>query len=338
MRASTRFKRASHTHVCCQLVCGASAPSSRTAGEPVNPFYVPSRPGTSWYLANSQLSKRQRTSGQFIYDLEYIAPEALLSRSGANSVSALSNRCQLRRRGRERCSCRIWNGNAPTCWALRITSHYHCSQRIDSHEPSAPMTAIRDIIPLAATPAPPSRWQASHLLFRPGECWWRGAAANLAQPLNRFHPGRSRGRLDRLRPEPVTARAREVWEGLLGAPRYKLAELIAREAPESVDGAATRLWTAVECLKKAGIPEGAPLVFDSISAPGWVLLRSGKSRIATFICQVQGLSESLAVGVLTTLPEAASLEQSRLAGPIAGSDGCFAPPSSEPVSVDHSER
>ncbi|MES1210838.1 MAG: polyketide synthase dehydratase domain-containing protein, partial [Acidobacteriota bacterium] len=73
--------------------------------------------------------------------------------------------------------------------------------------------------------------------------------------------------------EPVTERTEAVWRDLLGE-RFALAELIARERGETSDAAATRVWAAIESLKKAGVPHGAPLVLEglSTSSDGWLLL------------------------------------------------------------------
>jgi enediyne polyketide synthase len=98
--------------------------------------------------------------------------------------------------------------------------------------------------------------------------------------------------------EPVTGRTEEVWRDLLGE-HFALAELIASENGESGDSAATRVWTAVESLKKAGVPHGAPLVLDrSEASDGWLLLRSGDLRIGTYLGPVRELSGSAAHAVL----------------------------------------
>ncbi len=101
--------------------------------------------------------------------------------------------------------------------------------------------------------------------------------------------------------EPVTERSEEVWRDLLGD-RFALAELIAAERGETRDDAATRVWTAVESLKKAGVPHGAPLVLDraldDAETGGWLLLRSGDLRIGTFLGPVKELSGPAALAVL----------------------------------------
>jgi enediyne polyketide synthase len=96
--------------------------------------------------------------------------------------------------------------------------------------------------------------------------------------------------------EAVTPRPVEAWRGLLGAERFRLAELLARQ--EDFNTAATRVWTAIECLKKAGALTGAPLVFDAAHKDGWILLRSGSLLVATYLAQVRDESGATVLSVL----------------------------------------
>src|SRR6185295_1524201 len=98
--------------------------------------------------------------------------------------------------------------------------------------------------------------------------------------------------------ERVTGRAAEVWLGLLGAERFRLAELIASERNEGLDGAATRVWAAVESLVKAGAPQDSPLVLENAIGDGWLLLRAGELRIGTLLASVRELSGPAALAVL----------------------------------------
>jgi enediyne polyketide synthase len=95
--------------------------------------------------------------------------------------------------------------------------------------------------------------------------------------------------------EPVVARTDAAWRDLLGPERFKLASRIS--SGQDLDGAATRLWNAIECLKKAGLPADAPLVLDSTTPDGWVLLRSGSLTIASCLASVRGTKAPLAVAV-----------------------------------------
>jgi enediyne polyketide synthase len=97
--------------------------------------------------------------------------------------------------------------------------------------------------------------------------------------------------------EVVVPHPEDVWRGLLGEEKFKLAELIARERTESVDAAATRLWTAIECLKKIGQQVPAPLMLESNTEDGWTLLRSGTIVILTCVMAVHGVNSSLSLAV-----------------------------------------
>ncbi|MFP5287524.1 MAG: polyketide synthase dehydratase domain-containing protein, partial [Thermoanaerobaculia bacterium] len=98
--------------------------------------------------------------------------------------------------------------------------------------------------------------------------------------------------------EPVAPREPGVWRDLLGAERFQLAELIARERGETPDEAATRVWAAAESLTKAGVPHGAPLTLDTTSDDGWLTFRSGDLRIGTFVGPVRELAGGAALAVL----------------------------------------
>jgi len=99
--------------------------------------------------------------------------------------------------------------------------------------------------------------------------------------------------------ELVTTRPSETWSDMLGVERFKLAELISRETQETLDVAATRVWTSVECLKKAGAGVNAPLVFVSASPNGWILLASGELKMASGVIKRESVQDDLAVALLT---------------------------------------
>ncbi|WP_103532206.1 type I polyketide synthase [Streptomyces sp. SM11] len=98
--------------------------------------------------------------------------------------------------------------------------------------------------------------------------------------------------------EAVAARGAAAWEGLLGE-NGDLSALVAKETGEHPDTSATRVWTAVECLKKAGLPAGAPLTLEPQNRPGWVVLTAGALRIATFVTTLRHVAEPVALAFLT---------------------------------------
>lgn len=66
------------------------------------------------------------------------------------------------------------------------------------------------------------------------------------------------------------------WRDLLGPGRFTLAQQLGEE----IDIAATRVWTALECLKKAGATDAA-IVFKEVRSDDWMLFASGTRTIAT---------------------------------------------------------
>ena len=97
--------------------------------------------------------------------------------------------------------------------------------------------------------------------------------------------------------ETVVSRSNAAWRDLLGPDGLVLADRISRDCLEKVVAARTRMWTAIECLKKTGLPLESPLVLESITADGWVLLRSGRRTIATCATTVQGLETPIIIAV-----------------------------------------
>jgi enediyne polyketide synthase len=98
--------------------------------------------------------------------------------------------------------------------------------------------------------------------------------------------------------QEVAERSEEVWLGLLGPERSRLAALISRERGERYGDAATRVWAAGESLVKAGVPHGAPLILEPGGEDGWLLLRSGDLRIGTLLAPVRELNGPAALAVL----------------------------------------
>ena len=98
--------------------------------------------------------------------------------------------------------------------------------------------------------------------------------------------------------ETVTSASVATWQGLLGQEKYALAELLRHETKESLDMVGTRLWTALECLKKAGLAYDVPLILNTVFSDGWVILQGGENAIATWVTSVQGVEQPLSVAIL----------------------------------------
>ncbi len=99
--------------------------------------------------------------------------------------------------------------------------------------------------------------------------------------------------------ENVAERLPEDWQLLLTTEQFALAELIQREREEGPSVAATRVWGAVECLRKAGRTLSGPITLAPGGPPGWVLLESGAAKIATFVTSVLDQPDLVIFTILT---------------------------------------
>jgi enediyne polyketide synthase len=99
--------------------------------------------------------------------------------------------------------------------------------------------------------------------------------------------------------EVVTTRSEQDWSDLLGSEQYGLAQLIAAERGEELSLAATRVWGAVESLRKVGRARIESLTVGERGDDRWVNLRSGKARIATFCTTVRDIKDPVVFTMLT---------------------------------------
>ena len=101
--------------------------------------------------------------------------------------------------------------------------------------------------------------------------------------------------------ESVETRTTEEWTALLSDEQQRLAKLIARESGEDFSTAATRVWTAAECLKKAGLPGGpaSPLTLGAREDNDWLMLGSPLAQVATWVAQTRSTAQPAAFAFLT---------------------------------------
>ncbi len=100
--------------------------------------------------------------------------------------------------------------------------------------------------------------------------------------------------------EQVQSRSAATWRDLLGE-RQKLLPVLAQHSTEDPDVLATRVWTVLEGLKKAGCSPLAPLVFAQATDDGWILFSSGRYRAATVVLPLATAGEQVAVAVVSEL-------------------------------------
>ncbi len=99
--------------------------------------------------------------------------------------------------------------------------------------------------------------------------------------------------------ETVEDRGPDTWKDLLGPDRVALARAICNDLDEDPAAASTRVWAAVECLKKAGRAPDTPLTLVSTDPDGCVILGNGSIRTLTLVTRVRGVSKPLVLAVLT---------------------------------------
>ena len=103
--------------------------------------------------------------------------------------------------------------------------------------------------------------------------------------------------------EKVVYRPASVWRALIGDEGIALAQLMQHQANESSEAAATRVWAARECLKKAGAMVNAPLALASTSEDGWAILSSGFATIVTYRTRIKNHDHELVIALLARAGE-----------------------------------
>ncbi|OLF12976.1 hypothetical protein BLA60_06930 [Actinophytocola xinjiangensis] len=98
--------------------------------------------------------------------------------------------------------------------------------------------------------------------------------------------------------ETVVERDRLTWAGLLGRDQLPVRDLLTVEAGESESTAGTRVWCALECLRKTGSTTQA-LTLDRVEQNGWAVLSAGDARIATWVTTVNDVPDPVVVAVLS---------------------------------------
>ncbi|MEV7027167.1 hypothetical protein [Kitasatospora sp. NPDC093558] len=97
--------------------------------------------------------------------------------------------------------------------------------------------------------------------------------------------------------ETVRPRTEEDWAALLGEAQLPLRDLLVTEAGCPPDLAATRVWCALECLRKSAAT-GQSLTLDRVEGSGWVVLSAGDASIATWVTTVTDRDEPVVFAVL----------------------------------------
>jgi len=97
--------------------------------------------------------------------------------------------------------------------------------------------------------------------------------------------------------ETVAGRTDQDWAGLLGDGLLGVRDLVVAESGEDTDVAGTRVWSALECLQKAGVTTRT-LTVDRVEADGWVVLSAGDAKVATWVTTLSYGPDSVVFAVL----------------------------------------
>nr|AFV52145.1 polyketide synthase [Streptoalloteichus sp. ATCC 53650] len=97
--------------------------------------------------------------------------------------------------------------------------------------------------------------------------------------------------------ESAVERSAEDWAALLGRDQEAVRDLVAAETGEPATVAATRVWSALECLRKTGATTQALTVTD-VRPGGWVVLSAGNALVATWATTVAGQAGPTVFAVL----------------------------------------
>nr|WP_042180124.1 type I polyketide synthase [Kibdelosporangium sp. MJ126-NF4]CEL14216.1 Malonyl CoA-acyl carrier protein transacylase [Kibdelosporangium sp. MJ126-NF4]CTQ88584.1 Malonyl CoA-acyl carrier protein transacylase (EC 2.3.1.39) [Kibdelosporangium sp. MJ126-NF4] len=99
--------------------------------------------------------------------------------------------------------------------------------------------------------------------------------------------------------EVAETRSADDWAALLGPDQLALAKLVAQERGEELSVAATRVWGAVESLRKLGRARIDGLTAGPARTDRWVQFRFGDIRIATFVTALRDVADPVVFTIVT---------------------------------------
>ncbi|WP_158883809.1 type I polyketide synthase [Amycolatopsis anabasis] len=98
--------------------------------------------------------------------------------------------------------------------------------------------------------------------------------------------------------EAAAERGEPDWAGLLGPGLLAVRDLLTAETGDSAAVAGTRLWSALECVRKTGSTT-QELALHRVHPDGWVTLSAGNARVATWVTAVNDRPDPVVFAVLT---------------------------------------
>jgi enediyne polyketide synthase len=98
--------------------------------------------------------------------------------------------------------------------------------------------------------------------------------------------------------ETVAHRTEDDWAALLGDGLRRVRDLVMTDIGEDADQVGTRMWCALECLRKAGVTDRT-LTVHRVHEDGWVVLTAGDAQVATWVTTLNDLAAPVAFAVLS---------------------------------------
>ena len=97
--------------------------------------------------------------------------------------------------------------------------------------------------------------------------------------------------------ERITARERGSWELLLGG-RTGMLKRISEAMNEDFDAAASRIWSAMECIRKSGLTLFSQLSIGAKDSPAIIYFNCGEHRIISYKCKLAEPAQEYILSVL----------------------------------------
>lgn len=97
--------------------------------------------------------------------------------------------------------------------------------------------------------------------------------------------------------ECVDKKEEGVWMSLLGKERFNLAKTIAHETSDSFQSAATRIWSALESIKKAGLSIDQSMSLVKIYPDGLLLLKINKAHVISLAMTFTSLEKPACIAI-----------------------------------------
>jgi len=97
--------------------------------------------------------------------------------------------------------------------------------------------------------------------------------------------------------ETAVDRSEQDWADLLGTEQIAVRDLLVAEAGDTIAVASTRVWGALECLRKTGSTSQA-LTVDRVHPDGWAVLSVGDAKVATWVTTVNDRPDPVVFAVL----------------------------------------